>query len=644
MTRDYGTWPSPLSPARLAEGQVRSDEVRVDGADTYWLESRPSDGGRTALVRHRAGTVSDVTPAGANVRSRVHEYGGGAYAVSAGTLVWSEFADGRLRRLDPGASEPVALTPEVAVRYGGLVLAGPFVYAVREDHRGDGEPVNTLVRLDLAGPNDDAGTVLVQGSDFVSRPAVSTDGHQLAWVTWDHPDMPWDASSLWRAEVGPAGLSEPVLVAGGPGVSVVQPQFDDQGRLWFVSDEHGWWQLHRADDAGVVRVHAHEADLAQPPWVLGMIDFAVLPGDRVLTRHVEGEFGRLSVLDATTGQWERLADDGVVFEHLQAVVGDDGEVDIAYRRGLADRLPEIVRGPLSGPRHVLARSGADLLDPHLISRAVPRQWTNGSGLTAYGLFYAPVTSPGAEPSTDRPPLLVFVHGGPTSRAEAAFSLAVQFWTTRGFAVLDVNHGGSTGYGRAYRERLRGQWGVVDIDDCVSGARALAADGLIDGARLAIRGGSAGGYTTLRAMTSSTAFTAGTSLYGIADLRALLADDHKFESRYTIGLVAPWPDGEQVYLDRSPVTRVADLHGHLLLLQGADDLVVPVGQATLMAQAMTAAGKDVELVIYEGEGHGFRRADTIIDAAERELAHYRHAFGLGDGQPGGDERPAPEGVK
>jgi dipeptidyl aminopeptidase/acylaminoacyl peptidase len=622
QTLPHGTWPSPIAPADLTAGQARIDEVRVDGSDTYWLESRPWEKGRTALVRHDGTSRTDVLPEPWNTRSRVHEYGGGSYAVRDGRVVFSEFTTNQLLRLDPGASEPVPITPEGGLRYGGIVLAGDHVYAVREDHRREGEPINELVRLDLFGDNAEGGLVLATGTDFVSRPTVDTAGGRIAWVAWDHPNMPWDSTRLLVADLGDAGASGERVVAGGEGISVAQPRFAPDGTLWFISDESGWWNLHTWDGEQTRAVHPVEADLAQPQWVLGMVDYALLEDGRVLTRRWVEEFSRLAVLDPVTETLVDLANDGVMFEHLVTTGGE-----VAYRRGLADRLPEVVRGPVDGERRVLASSAPEQPDPAYVSRAEARTWTNGAGLESHGLLYRPFNPDVAAPEGDLPPLLVFVHGGPTSRTEPAYMTLVQFWTTRGFAVLDVNHGGSTGYGRAYRQRLNGQWGVVDIDDCVSGARALAAEGIVDGDRLAIRGGSAGGYTTLRALTSSTAFTAGTSYFGISDLRGLLADDHKFESRYTITLVAPWPEGEAVYLERSPLSHIDALHGELLLLQGSDDLVVPVAQAQLMADAMTAAGKDVELVVYDGEGHGFRRAETIVDSLERELAHYQRAFGL-----------------
>lgn len=620
----HGTWPSPITPESLAEGQAGIDEVRVDGADTYWLENRPGEAGRTVLVRHDGSGRVDVLPPPWNVRSRVHEYGGGAYAVEHGTVVLSHLGDDRVYRLDRGGAEPVPITPTDGCRYAGLVLRGEHVYAVREDHSREPEPANEIVRLDLHGGNEHGGVVLASGTDFVSRPAVSADGRWLAWVAWDHPDMPWDSTRLWRARLSDGGAGDPEHVAGGPGVSVAQPQFGPDGALWFVSDASGWWTVHRDAGSGPVSLHPAGADHAEPQWSLGMVDLAVLGADHALVRWWSADRALLGVLDAASGTVQRLDVEGVAFSHLHSV---DGE--LALRRGLAERLPEVVRGPLAGPVRVLGRAGHVTLDLADISQAEAWSWTDGAGLRVHGLFHEPRRTGVEGMPGERPPLLVMVHGGPTGREEATFAMSTQFWTTRGFGVLHVNYSGSTGFGRAYRDRLRGQWGVVDIDDCVTGALSLAAAGRVDGDRLAIRGGSSGGYSVLRAMTTSRVFAAGTSLFGVADLAALAAETHKFESRYCDRLVAPWPDGEAVYRDRSPIHHVDRLHGELLMLQGADDQVVPLAQAERMAAAMRAAGRDVELAVYPGEGHGFRRADSIVDALTRELAFYTRVMGLHD---------------
>ncbi|MBD3781546.1 MAG: S9 family peptidase [Micrococcales bacterium] len=623
-TLPYGTWPSPISPDDLASGQVFLDEVRVDGPDTYWLEGRPAEGGRQVLVRHDGSAASDLLPAPWNVRTRVHEYGGGAYAVAGGTVVFSHLGDDRVYRLDLGAADPVPLTPEGPWRHGGLVLHDGQVLAVREDHSREPEPANELVRFALRPEGEPHVEVLHTGTDFVSRPAVSPDGRFVAFVVWDHPNMPWNSTRLLRGRLTDTGLEDVHVVAGGEGVSVAQAQFGPDGSLWFVSDESGWWLVHRDAGDGPHPVHDVEADHAQPQWSLGMHDLAVLDRDHALVHWWEGTGRRLGVLEASSATLAPSTDAGSFADHL-VTAGDE----VAFKRGHPDRLPEVVRGPAGGPFRVLGGSGGSALDPAAVSPPEAWTWRNRDGDDVHGILHGPRSADVAGPADEAPPLVVMVHGGPTSRTEATYATAVQFWTTRGFAVLHVNYSGSTGYGRAYRDRLLGRWGEVDIDDCVTGALSVADAGRADRSRLAIRGGSAGGYAVLRAMTTSDAFAAGTSLFGVADLAALAQDTHKFESRYLDTLVAPWPEGEAVYRERSPIHHVDRLHGELLLLQGSDDRVVPLAQAEDMAAAMRDAGRAVELAVYEGEGHGFRRRESIVDALERELAFYTRVLRLGE---------------
>ena len=599
------------------------DEVRVDGADTYWLESRPWEGGRQVLVRHLGGSgdVEDVVGEGVNVRSRVHEYGGGAYAVRDGTVVVTTMPDLRVQVVaSDGSLRP--LTPEGGFRYGGLVLGDGFVLAVREDHAGDGEPVNTLVRLSLDGDNARGGIVLWEGTDFVGRPALSADGTEVAVVTWNHPNMPWDTTTLRRASLVDDGPLEWAAVEDSTNVSVGQPQFGQDGALWFISDESGWWNLQRDSGSGAVAVHSAEADFMQPQWVLGMSDYAPLSDNRVLVRWWANGVGRLGVLDPSSGELAAVELEGVQFDQLQAV-GDE----VVVRVGTLSQLPSIVRGPVGGPFTTLRRSRDEGLEPAYASAAQPWTWTNNGGDEVHGILLAPTHPDATGPEGQLPPLLIFVHGGPTSRTEAGLQLARAFWTTRGFAVLDVNYSGSTGHGRAYRERLLGQWGVIDIEDVVTGAQSLSDAGLVDGARLAIRGGSAGGYTVLRALTTSDAFAAGTSYFGVADLEALATDTHKFESRYLDRILGPYPEAKDVYADRSPIHHVDTVGGAVLLLQGGIDEVVPPAQAEAMAAGMRTAGEDVELVIYPDEGHGFRAASAIEDSLARELAFYGRVLGF-----------------
>jgi dipeptidyl aminopeptidase/acylaminoacyl peptidase len=631
----YGTWPSPLTPEAVATGQVRIDEVRVDGPDTYWLETRPAEAGRQALVHHDGTAARDVLPVPWDVRTRVHEYGGGAFDVENGVVVFSSVDDGVVFRLDPGTNEPVPLTTAGACRFGGLVLRGSSVYAVREDHSRTPEPANELVRIPTDGLEPGAGTVLFSGTDFVSRPAVSADGAELAWVVWNHPDMPWDSTRLLRASVTADGLGEPRLVAGGDGVSVAQPHFGPDGALWFVGDETGWWLVHRDAGDGPVRLHDAEADFARAGFTLGLEDLPVLDADHALVRWWEGTGTRLGVLDARTGRVHPVDGGGSVFED---VVAADGEV--AGKRGRPDRLPEVVRGPALGPFSVLGRSSDEEPDPAWVSPPQPWSWRDSAGLEVHGILHEPVNPEVAAPTGAVPPLVVMAHGGPTSRFDDGYNTATQFWTTRGYAVLLVNYSGSTGHGRAYRERLLGRWGELDIDDCVTGAVSLGDAGRVDRSRLVVRGGSAGGFVVLRAMTTSAVFAAGTSLFGVTDLAGLARETHKLESHYTDRLVAPWPDGEAVYRERSPLYAADRLHGELLMLQGDDDHVVPLTQAEEMADAMRRAGREVELHVYEGEGHGFRRRESIVDAMERELAFYTRVLRLESPGPPPDPRSGP----
>jgi dipeptidyl aminopeptidase/acylaminoacyl peptidase len=622
----FGSWPSPLSPTSLTAATRGLDEVRVDGADTYWLESRPWEDGRVVLVRHdgASGAVADVVGGGVNVRSRVHEYGGGAYAVRSGTVVVTTMPDLRVHVAAADGSLR-AISPEGGFRYGGLVLGDGFVLAVREDHSADGEPVNTLVRLSLDGPNADGGAVLWEGTDFVGRPALSPDGRSLAVVTWEHPNMPWDTTTLRRAPLAGAvavGARAWEVVAAEDDVSVGQPRFAPDGSLWFASDASGWWNLLRDEGSGPEAVHRVEADFMQPQWVLGMGDIAFLDDGRALVHWWADGTGRLGILDPRTGGVADPGVTGVQFDHLQAV-GDE----IVVRVGTPFELPTIVRGRVGGPFSTLRRSRDDGLDPAYATAPQAWSWTNSGGQDVHGVFLPPGHAEVDGPEGELPPLLVFVHGGPTARTEAGLQLARAFWTTRGFAVLDVNYSGSTGHGRAYRDRLLGQWGVVDIDDVVTGARSLADAGQVDGERLAIRGGSAGGYTVLRALTTSDAFAAGTSYFGVADLEALAAETHKFESRYLDRIVGPYPEAKDVYVERSPIHHLDRVKGAVLLLQGGIDEVVPPAQAESMAAAMRAAGQDVDLVIYPDEGHGFRAASAIEDSVTRELAFYGRVFGF-----------------
>jgi dipeptidyl aminopeptidase/acylaminoacyl peptidase len=633
----YGSWSSPVTAASLAADTINVYEPRFDGPDVFWLEGRPSDGGRVVVVRRSAdGQTKDMTAAPYNVRSRVHEYGGGAYDVADGVLVFSDFADRRVHRVQLTADGPTAtpepITPAGALRYGDLrlVAGGTAVLAVCEDHgsaEAAGGPANRLVRLELSGENADGGTTLVEGHDFFSSPTLSPDGRRLAWLQWDHPNMPWDGSELCLADVdGDGGLGAPIRVAGGPAESVSQPRWAPDGRLVFLSDRTGWWNLYACD----VTNGGHEAeplwradhDFADPSWTFNMSSYGISPDGQLLCRWLDQGYALVGSLDLDSG--ERADIDLRITANRSLVVGQESALLVV---GYADRPSALVRIDLTAPTEfeVLRTSSSTAMPSGLVSVAEPMAWEAPDGDDVYGFYHPPVNAAYRGPEGELPPLIVMSHGGPTGMSSPVFDPQVQFWTTRGFGVLTVNYRGSSGYGRAYRDALKGRWGVVDVDDCTSGAEAMASQGLADRQRLAIRGGSAGGYTTLAALTFRDVFTAGASLFGIADLEMLARDTHKFESRYLDSLVGPYPAARDLYVERSPIHHVDQIRCPMILLQGRDDPVVPLNQAESMAEAVRAKGLPIALVVFDGEGHGFRRAPNVARAYEAEAYFYGQVF-------------------
>jgi dipeptidyl aminopeptidase/acylaminoacyl peptidase len=614
----YGSWRSALSTDVLLAGELRLGAPAFAGDGLLWAERRPAEGGRSVLVRRTAdGTRADLTPAGFNVRTRVHEYGGGAWlALGDATVVFSNDADGRLYRQDAGG-EPRPITPEPpaprALRYADLraMPDGETIVCVRESHAPGREAVNELVAIAVDGGAEPR--VVASGHDFFAAARPSPDGARLAWLTWEHPRMPWDGTELWV---------DGARVAGGPEESIVCPAWSPDGVLHFVSDRTGWWNLYRLGPGGPEALTAVEAEFGEPMWAFGLQTYAFLDDGSIVCAVAEGGrtwLGRL----ARDGALERV---NVERSPSWTLVSDGRRV--AYSGAGATKGQAIVVVDLeAGTEDVVATATERELDPGAIS--VPREiaFAAGDGATSHALFYAPVNPGETAPEGERPPLLVLSHGGPTGRTTEALELEIQFWTSRGFAVVDVNYGGSTGYGRAYRERLNGAWGIVDVADCVAAARHLADAGEVDGARMAIRGGSAGGYTTLRALTATDAFAAGASYYGVGDLEALARDTHKFESRYLDGLVGPYPAEAARYRERSPIHHVDDLSCPVILLQGLEDPVVPPEQAEAMAAALERKGIPYAYLTFAGEQHGFRRAETIRRAAEAELAFYGRIFGF-----------------
>ena len=629
-TVPYGAWPSVFSVEMALAGSRGLREPIFDREDLYWLESRPEEGGRYVIVRRAAdGTISDLTPPELNVRTRVHEYGGGSYAVDDGTVVFSNFTDNRLYRQTRDA-QPEAFTPATGLRYADLRIdrARQRVLCVVEDHReNDHEPANTIGAVSLA---DGSLTTLASGADFFADPRLDAAGERLAWLRWNRPNMPWDGCELWVGRLGSGGLvAEARVVAGGKDESIVQPEWQADGSLVFASDRTGWWNLSRWRDGAdeLQPLAPMEAEFAGPEWVFGTSYFAGLSDGRLVAiarikardhlfvladgtapREIETEFTELG---GTVSNGTRVAFLGGEPTQPRAVCFldvDSGAVEIVRRAG---ERP-------TGPEH--------LSWPELI------EFPTSGGQTAFAFFYPP-TNPDVEPvDGERPPLIVMSHGGPTSNAGTDFYPTAQFFATRGFAVVDVDYGGSSGYGRDYRRRLDGQWGIVDLEDCTNVACWLADQGLVDGARLAIRGGSAGGFTTLCALCFGDTFAVGASYFGVGDLEGLARDTHKFESRYLDRMVAPYPAQVEIYRERSPIHFVDRIKCPVLVLQGTDDKVVPQAQADELVAALERNGVPYSYLLFEGEGHGFRKAENIRTAIESELSFYAQIFGF---EPAGD---------
>jgi dipeptidyl aminopeptidase/acylaminoacyl peptidase len=655
----YGSWPSPITAAMVCEQATPLLEPAFDPDDgdvLYWIECRATEHGRQVLLRRSAdGSPVEVLPAGFNTRTRVYEYGGRGYGVRGGVVVASDFSDDRLYVLPAGEKVPRPLTPsDEGFRYGAPVvdLGRGLVFCVRE-RPGDVEPVDELVAVRLDSDGTDAGTVVLTGPDFVSQQVISADGRHLAWVQWQHPNMPWDETELWVGELHHSGeLRESRQVAGGPGECVSEPVWHPDGRLLFLSDRTGWANLYALELAGGPATTADptalcpvDLEFGGPAWGLGHASYGVVR-DRIVASWIEDGGGRMGLVAG--GQAVAFATTATSYAELAT-----SSRAVAAVCSYLDRPRELVVVTVSSPSAGTVETGTQLgatgtvdrvdtvtiaatsilePDPGLISRPEHVTWDSADGATAYGFLYLPANSEVTGPADERPPLIVTVHGGPTSASPPAFSLVRTYWTSRGFAVLDVNYGGSTGYGRAYRDRLLGGWGVVDVADCSSGALAMADLGRADGSRLAVTGGSAGGFTALACLTATDTFSAGASHFGISDLAVLAEDTHKFESRYLDSLVGPYPERADLYRERSPIHHVDRLSCPIVLFQGTEDTVVPPNQAELMAAAVRAKGLPVSLVWMEGEGHGFRLAENQIRALETELVFYGKVFGF---QPAGD---------
>ncbi len=627
----YGSWKSPITSDLIVAESITFAEIVLDGNDIYWVESRPSEGGRYVVVRWMPdGKTLDVTPPPFNARTRVHEYGGGAVAIADGVVYFSNFADQRLYRQQPGGA-PVPLTPAEDLRYAdGVIDRGRRrMYCVREDHTGAGEAVNTIVRLDLekGGPGD----VMVVGGDFYSSPRLSPDGSELAWTTWNHPRMPWEGTELWVGDIWADGAVRSARkVAGGVTESILEPQWSPDGVLYFVSDRTGWWNLYRERGGRIEAVCPMEAEFSGPPWTFGVAHYGFGARGRIVCAYNQKGTWRTAGIDPATGTlvntpspFTAIGRAGLKVspKHIVLSAGSatQGETLVVHTFGTQETKP-------------LRRSSGVRVDAGYLSEPEPIEFPTDGGKTAHAFFYRPKNKDYVAPSTERAPLLVISHGGPTSATSSMLSLQIQYWTSRGIGVVDVNYGGSSGYGTEYRRRLEGQWGVVDVNDCVNAARYLVKRGDADERRLMIRGGSAGGYTTLAALTMTDVFKAGASYYGLSELETFVKDTHKYESRYLESLIGPYPARKDLYAQRSPLTHVDKLSCPLIMFQGLEDKIVPPNQAELMLGVLRAKGLPVAYVPFEGEQHGFRRAENIKRSLDAELYFYSRVFGFELAEP------------
>lgn len=622
----YGTWKSPITSEAIVAGTIGLGGGCAEGETLYWSESRPAEGGRVAImVRSPDGQTQDAIAAPWNARTRVHEYGGGAWMVDRGWVYFVNFADQRLYRTRPGEA-PIALTPEQPWRYADFVIDASRnrLLCVREDHsQPDREPVNELVAIAL--DESQTVTVLASGWDFYASPALSPDGSQLAWLTWNHPNMPWDGTTLWVAAVAADGSLEPAReVAGGPEESVFQPTWSPDGCLHFVSDRSGWWNLYRQELDGTLRnLCPIAAEFGLPQWVFGMKTYGFVDANTIVCAYTQNGLWKLAKLSVSDGNLTEI--------HQPYTSISDPFITpnfVIFMGGSATQASALIRLDLATETlEVLKTSSTLNFDAGYLSEPQSIAFPTTGGKTAYALLYLPKNHDFQAPETEKPPLKVKIHGGPTAQTSSSLSLSIQYWTSRGFAVLDVNYGGSTGYGREYHCRLDGQWGIVDVDDCVNGAQYLVDRGLVDGDRLTIAGGSAGGYTTLAALAFRDTFKAGASYYGVSDLEALARDTHKFESRYLDRLIGPYPEQQAIYIDRSPIHHIDRLNCPVAFFQGLEDKIVPPNQAEMMVEALKQKGIPVAYMAFAGEQHGFRQAENIKRALDGEFYFYAKVFGF-----------------
>lgn len=629
QTAHYGSWKSPITADLIVSGTIGLGGLVLDGDDIYWLEGRASEGGRNVIVkRNSEGKIKDITPQPFNVRTRVHEYGGSSYLVHQGIIYFCNFSDQRIYT-QTQESTPEPLTPEINWRYADMVIDSVRnrLICVREDHTPEGEPINTLVSINLSQGEDI--NILTQGDDFYASPRLSPDGLYLSWISWNHPNMPWESTQLWMAKINSDGsLGDKKRLAGGENESIFQPEWSPDNHLYFISDRSNWWNFYRyknpgLDGSNLEEIYPMSAEFGLPQWVFGMSTYGFISAQEILCTYTQKGIWSLAILQTDSQQ---LTPIDTPYTDISGICTQGNQA--LFLAGSPTEANAIIQFNVKNQaREILKYSSELKIDSGYLSIPESVEFPTENGQTSYGLFYPPKNRDYTGFPHEKPPLIVKSHGGPTAATSSPLNLRIQFWTSRGFAVLDVNYGGSTGYGREYRQRLQNQWGIVDVNDCANGAKYLAEKGLVDSQKMAIAGGSAGGYTTLCALTFRDIFKAGASYYGVSDLEALAQDTHKFESRYLDGLIGPYPEKKEIYQQRSPIHFTDQLSCPVIFFQGLEDKIVPPNQAEMMVEAIKRKGLPVAYVAYPGEQHGFRGAENIKRTLEGELYFYSRVFGF-----------------
>lgn len=621
-TSHYGSWHSPITADLINAKTISPIETKVDGDDIYWIESHPLEEGRHVIMRHTPdGKITECTPAGFNARTSVHEYGDGAFTVHKGSIYFVNYKDQRIYCQALGES-PVMLTPGEGYRYADLIIDEKHnrIICVREDHTSEGEAVNTIVSVNLNG--NDNGTILVSGNNFYSSARLNPTGTQLSYLTWNHPNMPWDGCELWLTNVHDDGTLHHVdLVAGSASECIFQPDWSPDGVLHFIAEPEGWWNLYRLKDGKIEALHPMEAEFGEPQWVFNMAKYGFLSSEKIFCAYTQNGLWYLALLDTRSKEFSPIQSTFSYAENVHC-----GKGFAVFIGGSFDQPLSIIRYDAKKNSFETIKQAFEVtVDKGYLSTPQPISFPTTGDKTAHAIYYPPLNKDFSAPDGERPPLIVISHGGPTSQTVTVLQYKIQYWTSRGFAVVDVDYGGSSGYGREYRKRLNGNWGIVDVDDCCNAALYLVKEGLADPERLAIRGGSAGGFTTFACLAFSNVFKAGAGHFGVSELEIFVKDTHKFESRYLFTLVGPYPERKDLYYERSPINYAHQINCPLILFQGDDDKVVPPSQSQLMYEAVRGREIPTAYILFKGEQHGFRKADSIKRSLEGELYFYSKIF-------------------